>query len=83
MDVSHDYQLLYLIQLPNGNYSYVYTDEQGNFVPKINDEEIPYYVNDLDDFYDTSIREFWVGVSSFVGTFNSSWVNNSFNNLLI
>jgi hypothetical protein len=56
MDMSNDYQMLYLIQLPNGNYSYVNTEE--NILPKINDEEIPYYVNDLDDFYDTSIYEF-------------------------
>jgi hypothetical protein len=54
-------ELLYLIELPNGNYSYVYTDKEGNILTdetKINDEEIPYYVNDLEDFYDTSIREF-------------------------
>jgi hypothetical protein len=55
MDVSNDYQMLYLVQLSNGNYSYVYTEE--NILPKINVEEIPYYVNDLENFYDTSIHE--------------------------
>jgi hypothetical protein len=83
---SNDYQMFYLIQLPNGNCSYVYTDNEGNFVlqenSKINDEEVPYYVN---DFYyavpdDTSI----VGDSSFISTeWSSSGVNNSFNHLLI
>jgi hypothetical protein len=57
MDTLSDYQMLYLIQLPNGNYSYVYTDNEGNILP-VDDEEIPYYVNDLVDFYDTSIPEF-------------------------
>jgi hypothetical protein len=49
---------LYHIQLPNGNYTYVYQDFDGNFVLEDeNGEEIPYYVNDLKDFYDNSIRE--------------------------
>jgi hypothetical protein len=50
--------MLYIIQLPNGNYSYIYTDNEGNILIDEPDEEIPYYVNDLVDFYDTSIREF-------------------------
>jgi hypothetical protein len=48
-------RLLYLIQLPNGNYSYVLQNEEGNFISQDKySEEVPYYVN---DFYDTSIRE--------------------------
>jgi hypothetical protein len=56
MDTLTDYQMLYLIQLPNGNYSYVYADNEGNIL-QVYDEEIPYYVNDLVDFYDTSIHD--------------------------
>jgi hypothetical protein len=41
MDILSDYHMLYLIQLPNRNYSYVYTDNEGNILP-VNDEEIPY-----------------------------------------
>jgi hypothetical protein len=37
--------MLYLIQLLNGNYSYVYTDKEGNILP-IDNEEIPYNIND-------------------------------------
>jgi hypothetical protein len=44
-----DYQMLHLIQLPNGNYFYVYTYNEGNILP-VDDEEIPYNVNDLADF---------------------------------
>jgi hypothetical protein len=57
MDTLSDYYMLYLIQLPNGNYSYVYTDNEGNILP-VDDEEIPYFINDFDDFYDTSIHDF-------------------------
>jgi hypothetical protein len=57
MDTLSDYHMLYLIQLPNGNYSYVYTDNEGNIVP-VDIEEIPYYVDDLVDFYETSIHDF-------------------------
>jgi hypothetical protein len=80
-------ELLYLIELPNENYSYVYTDKEGNILP-VDDEEIPYYVNDLDDFYyiDSSFGGGNSVETSFVGNefmLNSSEVNNSFNNLLI
>jgi hypothetical protein len=50
MDISNDYQKLYLIQLPTGNDSYIYPDEYENILSNINDDEIPYYVNDLEDF---------------------------------
>jgi hypothetical protein len=46
MDTSSDYQMLYLIQLPKGNYSYVYTDNERNILTDDQDEENPYYVND-------------------------------------
>jgi hypothetical protein len=92
-------ELLYIIQLSNGNYSYVYTDKEGNILPN-DDEEIHYYVNDLEDFYDNEESSFDTSKeSSFLGTtfsvtsfrdfveegddFNSSGVNISFNNLLI
>jgi hypothetical protein len=57
MDTLSDDHMLYLIQLPNGNYSYVYTDNEGNIL-QVDDEEIRFYVNDLIDFYDTSIHDF-------------------------
>jgi hypothetical protein len=57
MDISTDYQMLYLIQLPNGNYSCAYTDKEGNILPG-DDEEISYYFNDLANFYDISIHDF-------------------------
>jgi hypothetical protein len=64
-------ELLYLIQLSNGNYSYVYTDKEGNILPNDN-EEIHYYVNDLEDFYYE--ESFFAREDNFVDDFNSSKV---------
>jgi hypothetical protein len=70
MDSSNDYQMLFLIKLQNGNYSYVVTDEQRNISPNNDDDEVQYYVNDFDDFYNVvPDKEVFSDISTFVRYF--------------
>jgi hypothetical protein len=57
MNTSKDYKMLYLITLSNSNKTYVATDEQCKILSIIDNngmevEEIPYYVNDLEDYFE-------------------------------
>jgi hypothetical protein len=55
---SNGYQKLYLIQLPNGYYSFLYTDDKGNSLSNDNDnEEIHDGINDLEVFITQNLKK--------------------------